>query len=55
VRFLPDIQNNSIKKGYCGYFDTVSEHFAQMLGHEAIHVGELNALRELALVQRQEG
>ena len=55
VRFLPDIQNNAIKKGYCGYFDTVSEHFAQMLGHEAIHVGELNALRELALVQREEG
>lgn len=38
------------KKGYAGYWNTVIEHLAQMTGHESVHVGELSALRELALV-----
>ena len=38
------------KKGYAGYWDSVIEHLTQMTGHESIHVGELSALRELALV-----
>lgn len=37
-------------KGYMGYWPDVATHFAQNMGHEAIHVGELNALRELALL-----
>ena len=38
------------KKGYGGYWSSVIEHLAQMTGHESVHVGELSALRELALV-----
>lgn len=38
------------KKGYGGYWNSVIEHLAQMTGHESVHVGELSALRELALV-----
>ena len=38
------------KKGYAGYWNSVVEHLAQMTGHESVHVGELSALRELALV-----
>ena len=45
-------QDVSIRKGYCGYFDTFTEHFAQMLCHESIHIGELNPLRELVLIDR---
>lgn len=48
-------QERGKTKGYCGYFPTMTEHLAQMLGHESIHVGELNALRELALVHRGKG
>ncbi len=40
----------SIRKGYIGYWETVNEHFVQNIAHESIHVGELGALRELALV-----
>ena len=43
-----------IRKGYLGYWKTVIEHFAQNMGHESIHVGELGALRELALVSLRE-
>ena len=43
-------KDKSVGKGYLGYWTTVSEHFAQNIGHESIHVGELSALRELALV-----
>ena len=43
-------QDISIRKGYLGYWETVIEHFAQNICHESIHVGELSALRELALV-----
>jgi hypothetical protein len=32
--------------------ETVVEHFAQLLGHESIHIGELNPLRELVLINR---
>tara|TARA_B100000029_G_scaffold196730_2_gene194784 strand:- start:20361 stop:20855 length:495 start_codon:yes stop_codon:yes gene_type:complete len=35
--------------------DTIGEHLAHLLAHEAIHVGELNALRELALVRLGKG
>jgi hypothetical protein len=38
-------QNVQPRKG-----DTLSEHFAELLWHESNHVGELHALRELALV-----
>jgi len=31
---------------------TVVEHFTQLLGHESIHIGELNPLRELILIDR---
>jgi hypothetical protein len=47
-------QDISSRRGYVGYWDTVAEHFAQNIGHEAIHVGELSALRELALVSMGE-
>ncbi len=47
-------QDISIRKGYMGYWKTVTEHFAQNIGHESIHVGELSALRELALVSMGE-
>ena len=47
-------QDISIRKGYMGYWETVTEHFAQNIGHESIHVGELSALRELALVSMGE-
>jgi hypothetical protein len=40
------------KKGYSGYWNSVIEHLAQMTGHESVHVGELSALRELALVSK---
>ncbi len=43
-------QDIPISKGYLGYWETVIEHFVQNMGHESIHVGELGALRELALV-----
>ena len=43
-------QDGPIRKGYLGYWETVIEHFAQNMGHESIHAGELSALRELALV-----
>ena len=43
-------KDSSVKKGYMGYWATVAEHFAQNIGHESIHVGELSALRELALL-----
>ena len=41
-----DVRDNI---GYAGVCDTLTEHFAQNIGHESIHVGELNPLRELAL------
>ncbi len=44
-------QDGPIRKGYLGYWETVIEHFAQNMGHESIHAGELSALRELALVR----
>lgn len=40
----------TVKKG-----ETVAEHFAHLWGHESIHVGELSALRELALVKLGKG
>ena len=43
-------QDGPIRKGYLGYWERVIEHFAQNMGHESIHAGELSALRELALV-----
>ena len=43
----PDIQ---IRKG-----ETVTEHFAFLCWHESNHVGELHALRELALVSLGKG
>ena len=39
-----------VKKGA-----NVVEHFAHLWGHESIHVGELSALRELALVKMGKG
>ncbi|MBH28293.1 MAG: hypothetical protein CL789_03540 [Chloroflexi bacterium] len=41
-----DIKDNI---GYSGVCNTLIEHYAQNIGHESIHVGELNPLRELAL------
>ena len=38
--------------GYAGVCNSLSEHFSQNLGHESIHIGELNPLRELALNRR---
>jgi hypothetical protein len=35
--------------------ENVVEHFAHLWGHESIHVGELSALRELALVKMGKG
>ena len=35
--------------------ETVGQHFAHLWGHESIHVGELSALRELALVKLGKG
>ena len=47
-------QDIPIRKGYSGVCKTVTEHFAQNIGHESVHVGELSALRELALVSMDE-
>jgi hypothetical protein len=44
-----DIKDNI---GYSGVCNTLTEHFAQNIGHESIHVGELNPLRELAIELR---
>ena len=35
--------------------ETIGEHLAHLVAHEAIHVGELNALREVALVSLGKG
>ena len=48
-------QDIRVRKGYLGYWETVTEHFAQNIGHESIHVGELSALRELALAALANG
>lgn len=40
----------TVRKG-----ETVVEHFAHLWGHELNHVGELSALRELALVKLGKG
>ena len=39
--------------GYSGVCSTLTEHFAQNIGHESIHVGELNPLHELVLESRK--
>ena len=44
-----DIKDNI---GYSGVCNTLTEHFAQNIGHESIHVGELNPLREQAIELR---
>ena len=44
-----DIKDNI---GYSGVCNTLTEHFAQNIGHESIHVGELNPLRELTIELR---
>jgi len=40
----------NVRKG-----DTIGEHLAHLMAHEAIHAGELGSLRELALVRMGKG
>ena len=47
------VGNRKDNIGYSGVCSTLTEHFAQNIGHESIHVGELNPLRELALERRK--
>ena len=39
--------------GYSGVCSTLTEHYAQNIGHESIHVGELNPLHELVFEARK--
>ncbi|HCU97886.1 MAG TPA: hypothetical protein DGM69_00910 [Chloroflexi bacterium] len=54
----PDSFDNKVdkdvkyRKGYGAYWDTINEHISQMIAHESMHVGELSALRELALISK---